>query len=98
MPGLVGSCIRKSSRKALGVKEKIRIDYRDIPFYLDDIDLKLKDKTTEHILEQSFIDNEIGINRRADLLFELETLPILLFLSRIKAKLTWFNISFILKV
>jgi hypothetical protein len=54
-------------------REQIRIDYRDIPFYLDDIDLILKDKTAEHILEQSFIDRDIGINRRADLLFELET-------------------------
>jgi len=53
--------------------EKIKINYRDIPFNLNDIDLKLKNKTSEHVLEQTYIDNEIGINRRADLLFELET-------------------------
>lgn len=54
-------------------KEPIRMDYRDIPFYINDIDLKLEEKTTEHVLEQKRIDEEFGINRRADLLFELET-------------------------
>lgn len=53
--------------------EKIKIKYRDIPFYLNDLNLIIKDRTKDHILEQSFIDKEIGVNRFADLLFELET-------------------------
>jgi len=53
--------------------EKIKIKYRDIPFYLNDLNLIIKNRTKEHILEQSFIDKEIGVNRKADLLFELET-------------------------
>jgi len=53
-------------------KEPIRVNYRDIPFNLCDLNLDIKNKTTEHILEQSYIEKEIGINRRADLLFELE--------------------------
>ena len=60
-------------------EEPIKINYRDIPFNLNDINLKLKNKTSEHVLEQThnnkgtYIENGIGINRRADLLFELET-------------------------
>jgi len=53
--------------------EKIRLNYRDIPFYLNELNLDLKDKGSEHVLEQSYIEKEIGINRRADLMFELET-------------------------
>jgi hypothetical protein len=54
-------------------KEKIRLNYRHIPFYLDEIELDLKNRTSEHFLEQSYIEEEMGINRRADLLFELKT-------------------------
>ena len=52
---------------------KIKLNYRDIPFYLNEINLDLKNKSSEHVLEKSYIEKEIGINRRADLLFELET-------------------------
>lgn len=53
-------------------KEKIKINYRDIPFYLNEIDIDIKKKTVDHVLEQSYIDNNIGVNRKADLLFELK--------------------------
>lgn len=51
--------------------EPIKINYRNIPFRLNDIDLNIKNKTSDHILEQCYIEKELGINRRADLLFEL---------------------------
>lgn len=52
--------------------EKIKLQYRDIPFYLNDIDLDIKNRTADHFIEKKYIEESIGINRRADLLFNLK--------------------------
>jgi len=53
-------------------EEPIKINYRDIPFRLNELNLLIKNRTSEHIIEKSYIEKELGINRTADLLFELE--------------------------
>ena len=53
-------------------EENIQLQYRDIPFYLNEIELELKDRTADHFIEKSYIEDVIGINRRADLLFDLK--------------------------
>lgn len=45
--------------------------YRDIPINIADLDLKIYNRTQEHILEKGFISKELGVNRQADLLFEV---------------------------